>query len=105
MRFVLAALVLASAAIVCAFALFSKPQIRIAPPEGSVTRVVVDLLKKMEAMQPVDTLIHAAALKHRVPAALVKSIVAAESNFRCDAVSPKGAIGLMQLMPATAQEF
>lgn len=50
-------------------------------------------------------LIRAAALKHRVPAAFVKSIVAAESNFDCDAVSPKGAIGLMQLMPATAQQF
>jgi soluble lytic murein transglycosylase-like protein len=56
---------------------------------------------------PVDShaLIRAAALKHRVPAAFIKSIVAAESNFDCDAVSPKGAIGLMQLMPATAEQF
>jgi soluble lytic murein transglycosylase-like protein len=55
----------------------------------------------------VDThaLIHAAAKKHNVPAAVVKSIVAAESNFNPDALSPKGAIGLMQLMPATALEY
>lgn len=55
----------------------------------------------------VDThaLIRAAAKKHRVPAAFVKSIVAAESNFNCDAVSPKGAVGLMQLMPETAEEY
>jgi Transglycosylase SLT domain len=50
-------------------------------------------------------LIQQAALRHNVPAAFVKSIVAVESNFDCSAVSPKGAIGLMQLMPATAQQY
>ena len=60
-----------------------------------------------ETKRHIDThaLIRAAANKHRVPAAFVKSIVAAESNFDCDAVSPKGAIGLMQLMPATAEQY
>jgi soluble lytic murein transglycosylase-like protein len=55
----------------------------------------------------VDTraLIRAAARKHGVPAAFVNSIVAAESNFNAGAVSPKGAIGLMQLMPSTAASF
>jgi soluble lytic murein transglycosylase-like protein len=55
----------------------------------------------------VDTaaLIRAAARKHGVSAAFIKSIVAAESNFDAAAVSPKGAIGLMQLMPATARLF
>ena len=50
-------------------------------------------------------LIRGAAEKHGVPAAFVKSIVAAESNFNCDAISPRGAIGLMQLMPGTAKEY
>jgi soluble lytic murein transglycosylase-like protein len=50
-------------------------------------------------------LIHAAALRHNVPPAFVKSIVAAESNFDPNAVSPKGAIGPMQLMPETAEEY
>ncbi len=42
---------------------------------------------------------------HRVGvnAALVRSIVKAESGFNPDAVSPKGALGLMQVMPATAR--
>jgi soluble lytic murein transglycosylase-like protein len=35
----------------------------------------------------------------------VHSVVAAESAYRPDAVSPKGAIGLMQLMPATAKAY
>jgi soluble lytic murein transglycosylase-like protein len=50
-------------------------------------------------------MIKAAALKHNVPAAFVKSIIAAESNFNPAALSAKGAIGLMQLMPETAQEY
>ena len=50
-------------------------------------------------------MITAAARKHRVPAAFITSIVAAESNFDPGATSPKGAIGLMQLMPATARQF
>jgi soluble lytic murein transglycosylase-like protein len=50
-------------------------------------------------------IISLAAAKHQVPAAFVTSIVAAESNFDPGAISPKGAIGLMQLMPETAQQF
>ena len=50
-------------------------------------------------------MINIAAEKHKVRAALVKGIVAAESAFNANAVSPKGAIGLMQLMPETAQQY
>ncbi|HSJ99220.1 MAG TPA: transglycosylase SLT domain-containing protein, partial [Myxococcota bacterium] len=49
-----------------------------------------------------DTLIERMALEHGVPAALIKAVVKAESNFQRHAVSNKGAQGLMQLMPATA---
>jgi soluble lytic murein transglycosylase-like protein len=50
-------------------------------------------------------LIAAAARKHNVSAAFVKSIMAAESGFNSEALSPKGAVGLMQLMPATAKQY
>jgi soluble lytic murein transglycosylase-like protein len=43
--------------------------------------------------------IERAARAHRVDGLLVASVVEAESSFRPDAVSPKGALGLMQLMP------
>ncbi len=45
------------------------------------------------------------AEKHKIPEALVRSIVRAESNGNAKAISPKGAIGLMQLMPATALQL
>jgi Transglycosylase SLT domain len=44
-----------------------------------------------------------AADKYGLPRALVRTVMAAESGFHVDVVSPKGAIGLMQLMPGTAQ--
>jgi len=47
----------------------------------------------------------AAADKYGLPRGLVRSVMAAESGFRPQAVSPKGAIGLMQLMPSTAQSL
>ena len=45
------------------------------------------------------------ARKHGVPQSFVKSIIAAESQFDQAAISPRGAIGLMQLMPETAEEL
>jgi soluble lytic murein transglycosylase-like protein len=62
------------------------------------------LLPSVKFVDP-PALIRAAAAKHRVPAAFLKSIMAAESNFDADAISRCGAIGLMQLMPATAELY
>jgi soluble lytic murein transglycosylase-like protein len=47
-------------------------------------------------------LIAQAAMRAGLPPAFVQSIARAESGYRQDAISPKGAIGLMQLMPRTA---
>ena len=49
-----------------------------------------------------DTLIARAAQDSGVDRALLTAVIAIESGFRSDARSPKGALGLMQLMPATA---
>lgn len=50
-------------------------------------------------------LINSLAVEHGVDPALVKAIIRTESNFNQHAVSRKGARGLMQLMPGTAQRF
>lgn len=48
-------------------------------------------------------LIDQAAERHGLPAAIVHALALTESAYQQKAVSPKGAIGVMQLMPATAQ--
>ena len=68
---------------------------------GGVAQPVV----KMAGYAQVKPLLEDAAQNHAVDPALVTAVSAAESGFRPDAVSPKGAVGLMQLMPATAERY
>jgi len=57
------------------------------------------------AGKPFHEQVIAAATMHGVDSALVHAVIAAESNYRTNAVSPKGAIGLMQIMPETGERY
>lgn len=70
----------------------------VAPPTAPKVEAPAPALQSVTPQE----LVTRAALHAGLPPAIVRSIAKAESNFRLDAVSPKGAIGVMQLMPGTA---
>jgi len=52
-----------------------------------------------------DQVVREASSKNRLDPDFVRSVISAESNFKVHAVSKKGALGLMQLMPSTAAQL
>lgn len=57
------------------------------------------------APRELESLIQDASRSHNLPPSLVKAVIRVESNFNPSATSPKGAQGLMQLMPGTADDL
>jgi hypothetical protein len=67
--------------------------------------VIPGLCTHCTGMRKYDALVAAAAAKYGVPPALIHAVIQQESHYNPNATSPKGAMGLMQLMPATAARF
>jgi soluble lytic murein transglycosylase-like protein len=63
------------------------------------------LVRVVEATADLVSLVDRIALECGVEESLVHSVIQAESNYNPRAVSPKGAEGIMQLIPATASRF
>jgi len=84
---------------------------RFAPDEVPYPEPVVDV---PQAQAPVDAasgpgpyseIIDRVSAEQQVPAKLVRAVIQVESAYNVRARSPKGAMGLMQLMPATARQY
>lgn len=68
-------------------------------PENEIISYKEDLAK----VKSIDELIVKLSKKHKMDPDLVRAVVKVESNFNPKAVSPKGAKGLMQIMPSTCE--
>src|SRR6202167_562023 len=77
------------------------------PSQGPASAPPPPPLSTSPSVKPASMteLVDTAARKYGLPPAFVRAVVAVESGYQADAVSPKGAIGLMQLMPGTAREL
>lgn len=78
------------------------PPPAVAPPAAAAAIAPAPVPAAEPSASPVE-LADQAADKYGLPRWLVRSVMKNESGFQPRAVSPKGAIGLMQLMPQTAQ--
>jgi Transglycosylase SLT domain len=76
-------------------------------PTGDIDRFEEDLptLPTQHGSQPMNEVINAVSSRHHLDPDLINSVIHAESGFNPRAVSPKGAQGLMQLMPKTASHL
>jgi soluble lytic murein transglycosylase-like protein len=72
---------------------------------GPATGIAAAPAASIEAAPAAPALADAAADRYGLPRALVRGVMAAESGFHPEAVSVKGAVGLMQLMPGTARQL
>ena len=78
------------------------------PPEITTAAkpvVHTTIVKKPLTRWEINHYVHKAAIKYGVDEKLVHAVIKTESTYRKAAVSKKGAAGLMQLMPATAERF
>lgn len=78
------------------------------PINGQVPRASQALISMFEASpsyKPAQGAMREAARRHSIDYELLQALIATESGFDAEAVSPKGALGLMQVMPATAERY
>jgi soluble lytic murein transglycosylase-like protein len=74
-------------------------------PQENTERVEAPRKRSSLTVDDITRLARDAAVRNGVPEDLVLSVIKAESNFNPNAVSPKGAKGLMQLMPSMVQSL
>lgn len=83
---------------------FDSSQLASSAPEAKRSPLS-GYLSRHPNLQKYEPLLNETAEEFSLDPALLKAVMAAESGFDTHAVSPKGAIGLMQIMPATAERY
>jgi len=73
------------------------------PPPAS--QALLALFEKSPSYKVAKSALQEASRRHAIDYELLQALVATESGFDAGAISPKGAIGLMQVMPATAARY
>lgn len=81
------------------------PQEPLAGQPDRQTIKILDVIEAKASYKNAQPQLMAAAQTHGVDYALLNAVAATESAFNPNAVSPKGAVGLMQIMPATAEQY
>jgi soluble lytic murein transglycosylase-like protein len=81
-----------------------QPLLRLVQPVPKVT-TSIDRFEAIPPWRAYNDLIDEAAVRYDLNPALIRSVMQTESAFNPSAVSPAGAMGLMQLMPELAEEF
>jgi soluble lytic murein transglycosylase-like protein len=76
-----------------------------AVPDAPTVRVTTPLTATRTTRDDFEPLVREHAARHSLRPELVRAVIQVESGFNPRARSPKGAMGLMQLMPATAYEL
>jgi len=79
------------------------PEETVAVPDEAARQIVAG--RGLAEKTSYDAMIDRASEQHDVDARIVKAVIQVESAFKARARSPKGAMGLMQLMPATARQY
>lgn len=75
------------------------------PPETAPSSVSVTSNTQKSPSVPINEVVNTASATFHLDPDLVNSVIHAESGFNAHAISPKGARGLMQLMPGTANQL
>lgn len=81
---------------------YVPPPALVVPAAPPAETAVASVAKPTPPADP-KVLVHDAAVHYGLPPKFVESVARIESAMRSDAVSPKGALGVMQLMPGTAR--